>query len=60
MDFCKKVMDTLIKDMILLFDASLNIEQVKNVDLEGNLKSVYPSRTDLVLDGVKNIEVVRG
>lgn len=55
---CKKVADTLIKEMLLLF-GNLTVQQVKNVDVDGNLKSVYPSRTDLVFDDNSGIVVVR-
>lgn len=34
------------------------IEQVKIVDLEGNMKSVYPSRTDAIYEET-NIVVLR-
>lgn len=37
---------------------SLTIQQVRVVDLEGNLKTVYPSRTDCVYEGA-NIKVLR-
>uniref|UniRef100_A0A1Y1M253 B3/B4 tRNA-binding domain-containing protein n=1 Tax=Photinus pyralis TaxID=7054 RepID=A0A1Y1M253_PHOPY len=56
---CKKVADTLIKEMVPLFGGSLTIQQVKNVDVDGNLKSVYPSRTDLVFDDNSGIAVLR-
>ncbi|KAK4878789.1 hypothetical protein RN001_011295 [Aquatica leii] len=46
---CKKVADTLLKEMSLIF-GTLTIQQMKNTDIEGNLKSVYPSRTDLVFE----------
>ncbi|KAF5288704.1 hypothetical protein FQR65_LT11969 [Abscondita terminalis] len=46
---CKKVADTLLKEMTYLF-GNLTIQQVKNVDVEGNLKNVYPSRTDLAFE----------
>lgn len=36
----------------------LVVEQVKIVDIEGNMKSVYPSRTDLIIEE-KDIAVVR-
>ncbi|XP_018333706.1 leucine-rich repeat-containing protein 47-like [Agrilus planipennis] len=47
---CKRVMDNLIKEMVLLFDHDLKIEQVKIVDDEGNLKVIYPAKNDLVFD----------
>lgn len=36
----------------------LLVEQVKIVDLEGNMKSVYPSRTDAIYEN-KDIAVIR-
>lgn len=58
-DICKKVMDDLIKDMLFLFDNDVCVQQVKNVDADGNLKFVYPSRNDLIYEGVKNVNVIR-
>ncbi|XP_058788573.1 leucine-rich repeat-containing protein 47-like [Phymastichus coffea] len=66
---CKKVLDEFLKELIIQglgCEApdernkfhELLVEQVKIVDLEGNMKSVYPSRTDLVYDD-DNIIVVR-
>lgn len=37
----------------------LKVEQMKIVDEDGNLKVIYPSKTDLVFEGVKNIVVER-
>ncbi|CAG5047223.1 unnamed protein product [Parnassius apollo] len=65
---CKNVMDKLLQECLLLGIAdgpdsdsayhTLTVQQVKVVDTEGNLKSVYPSRTDCVYDG-SNIKVFR-
>ncbi|KAF5303288.1 hypothetical protein FQA39_LY10027 [Lamprigera yunnana] len=52
---CKIVAETLIKEMTSIF-GNLTIQQVKNVDLEGNLKSVYPSRADLTFDDTILVE----
>lgn len=52
-------MDTLLRELLMLLEEDLSVQQVKNVDYEGNLKFVYPSRTDLIYEGFKNIEVVR-
>ncbi|KAF8769864.1 Leucine-rich repeat-containing protein 47 [Argiope bruennichi] len=66
---CKKVMDTLLIEMLKLglgnLDAeaindeesetqrnTLPIQQIKVVDEEGQLKVVYPSRTDIQIDGI--------
>ncbi|XP_049840577.1 leucine-rich repeat-containing protein 47-like [Schistocerca gregaria] len=38
---------------------SLTVEQVKIVDIEGSLKSVYPARNDLMFEGSQQIVVVR-
>ncbi|CAB3220335.1 unnamed protein product [Arctia plantaginis] len=64
---CKTVMNKLLQECLLLGigaqegDSShhcLTVQQVKVVDLEGNLKNVYPSRTDCVYE-VNNIKVLR-
>ncbi|XP_022120022.2 leucine-rich repeat-containing protein 47-like [Pieris rapae] len=55
---CKTVMDKLLQECLMLGIGdeenspyhTLTVQQVKVVDLEGNLKSVYPSRTDCVFD----------
>ncbi len=36
----------------------LTVQQVKVVDVDGNLKVVYPSKTDLMSD-VSNLTVIR-
>lgn len=38
--------------------AELSVAQVKVVDIEGNLKVLYPSKTDLVSD-VNHLTVIR-
>ncbi|XP_064461002.1 leucine-rich repeat-containing protein 47-like [Ornithodoros turicata] len=60
--FCKKVMDVLLIESLKLGlgcdggeDAplhSLVVEKVKIVDKEGSLRVVYPSKTDLVCEGI--------
>lgn len=66
---CRKVLDEFLKELVTqgLGCESTNeenkfhellVEQVKIVDLEGNMKSVYPSRTDAIYDE-KDIVVVR-
>ncbi|KAJ8711250.1 hypothetical protein PYW07_008492 [Mythimna separata] len=64
---CKTVMNKLLQECLLLGIGpqepgaayhTLTVQQVKVVDLEGNLKNVYPSRTDCVFEG-SNIKVVR-
>ncbi|PZC83437.1 hypothetical protein B5X24_HaOG207420 [Helicoverpa armigera] len=64
---CKTVMNKLLQECLLLglgpeepgsVFHTLTVQQVKVVDLEGNLKNVYPSRTDCVYEGT-NIKVVR-
>ncbi|XP_034827736.1 leucine-rich repeat-containing protein 47-like [Maniola hyperantus] len=62
---CKTVMDKLLQECLLLGIGdgddneyhTLTVQQVKVVDTEGNLKSVYPSRTDCVFDS--SIRVLR-
>lgn len=63
---CKLVMDRLLQECLLLGIGqstdgyhSLTVQQVKVVDTEGNLKNVYPSRTDCVYEGVDNIKILR-
>lgn len=56
---CKHVMNTLLKEIVLLLNKDVTVEQVKNVDIDGNLKVVYPSRTDLVFEENVPIEVIR-
>jgi phenylalanyl-tRNA synthetase beta subunit len=56
----KSVADELLKEMLLLdlgkkvgessLARSLQVEQVKIVDVEGNLRVVYPSKTDLAFE----------
>lgn len=55
----KKVADTLLKETILLLEANLTVQQVKVVDVDGNLKTVYPSRTDLIFDENISIKINR-
>ncbi|XP_046963954.1 leucine-rich repeat-containing protein 47-like [Vanessa cardui] len=62
---CKTVMDKMLQECLMLGIGdgedsgfhTLTVQQVKVVDTEGNLKSVYPSRTDCAFDG--NIKVYR-
>ncbi|XP_026730440.1 leucine-rich repeat-containing protein 47-like [Trichoplusia ni] len=64
---CKTVMNKVLQECLLLGIGpqepgasyhTLTVQQVKVVDPEGNLKNVYPSRTDCVYEGT-NIKVVR-
>ncbi|KAJ0173325.1 hypothetical protein K1T71_011501 [Dendrolimus kikuchii] len=66
---CKTVMDKVLEEFLMLgigddpgkaegSSHTLTVQQVKVVDLEGNLKNVYPSRTDCVYEGT-NIKVLR-
>lgn len=56
---CRKIADTLLKEMLHLFGKPLVVQQVKHVDLDGNLKSVYPARNDLVFEQNASIFVDR-
>ncbi|XP_059054836.1 leucine-rich repeat-containing protein 47-like [Achroia grisella] len=66
---CKTVLNKLLQECLLLGigdDAqeaadyhTLVVQQVKVVDPEGNLKSVYPSRTDCVYEDSPNVKVYR-
>jgi len=56
---CKKVMDTLLLEMLKLGvgggdeeSKRLTVQQMKVVDEEGRLKVVYPSKTDLQCEGI--------
>ncbi|GLH14321.1 Protein lap4 [Gryllus bimaculatus] len=66
---CRQVLDTLLTEMLNLGLGdgsdkecngfhSLCIEQVKIVDVEGNLKVVYPARHDLIFEN-SDISVIR-
>lgn len=71
---CRRVLDTLLREMLLLginrsespsegttlqsVYHTLTVQQVRVVDKEGNLKVVYPSRTDLSFED-KSISVIR-
>ncbi|PSN38760.1 Leucine-rich repeat-containing protein 47 [Blattella germanica] len=71
---CRRVLDTLLQETLFLgigdgepagdgtiLQSSfhqLSVRQIKIVDKEGNLKIVYPSRTDLVFDN-NSISVIR-
>lgn len=37
----------------------LNVQQIKITDLDGNLRTVYPSKTDLHFDESSNISIDR-
>ncbi|XP_013184033.2 leucine-rich repeat-containing protein 47 [Amyelois transitella] len=67
---CKTVMDKLLHESLVLGIGddpnephagyhTLTVQQVKVVDPEGNLKSVYPSRTDCVYEDATNVKVYR-
>jgi hypothetical protein len=71
---CRRVLDTLLREILLLGISSsespiegtmlqsayhtLTVQQVRVVDKEGNLKVVYPSRTDLIFED-NSISVIR-
>ncbi|KAM3957898.1 leucine-rich repeat-containing protein 47 [Aphomia sociella] len=66
---CKIVMNKLLQECLLLGIGdedqgdtgfhTLTVQQVKIVDPEGNLKSVYPSRTDCIYEDSPNVKVLR-
>ncbi|KAJ8932625.1 hypothetical protein NQ314_014555 [Rhamnusium bicolor] len=56
---CKNVLDTLLKEMCILFEKDLEVQQVKTTDHEEHLKTVYPSKTDLIFEKTVPIKVVR-
>ena len=37
----------------------LNVQQIKITDIDGNLRTVYPSKTDLQFDESSNISIER-
>ncbi|XP_012266758.2 leucine-rich repeat-containing protein 47-like [Athalia rosae] len=67
---CSKVADQFLSELVMLglgcsaeTEKSENyhnllVEQIKVVDLEGNMKVVYPSRSDLIYDD-NNVTIVR-
>lgn len=71
---CRLTIEELLKEMLLAglgpkLDAepesdqppvkNLIVQQVKSTDIEGNLRTVYPSKTDLQFDESTNIEIER-
>lgn len=65
---CRQTIEDLLKEMLLAgFGNSaepadhhqLLVQQVKSTDAEGNLRAVYPSKTDLNFDESANIFVER-
>ncbi|KAL3270608.1 hypothetical protein HHI36_021142 [Cryptolaemus montrouzieri] len=56
---CRKILDTLIREMVLLLETNLTVLQIKTVDEEGNMKNVYPSRNDLLFEAEKLVQVLR-
>ncbi|XP_046611616.1 leucine-rich repeat-containing protein 47-like [Neodiprion virginianus] len=67
---CRKVADQFLNELVMLglgcsteTDSSedyhnLLVEQIKVVDVEGNMKLVYPSRSDLIFEN-SNITIIR-
>lgn len=71
---CRHTIEDLLKEMLLAglgynSDAEietdqpslkhLTVQQVKSTDADGNLRTVYPSKTDLQFDESTNIEIER-
>ncbi len=71
---CRTTIELLLKEMMLAgfgvmenVDATnetsilnvLNVQQIKVTDLDGNLRTVYPNKTDLHFDESSNISVER-
>lgn len=48
-------MDTLLKDIVLLFEHNLEIIQVRTTDHDSKLLNVYPSKNDLKYE--KNVSI---
>lgn len=63
----KTVCDALLKDMLQMGlgqetpegQRSLQVEQVRIEDTQGNLKVIYPSKTDLTFEGSSSIQIIR-
>lgn len=56
---CRTIMDTLLKNMVLLFEQNLETLQVKTTDDDSNLKIVYPSKCDLKFEKTIPIKIER-
>lgn len=56
---CRTIMDTILREMVLLFEQNLEIVQVKTTDPDGHLKNVYPSKNDLNYDKAALIKIIR-
>lgn len=56
---CKTILGTILKDMVLLFEKDIEVQQVKTVDQSEQLKVVYPSKTDLIFEKDVPIKVNR-
>ncbi|XP_019876165.2 leucine-rich repeat-containing protein 47-like [Aethina tumida] len=62
MDTCRKVLDTLLRETVALFDSDLTVVQVRTMstqDGDFKLKGVYPAKVDLNYATGVNIKVVR-
>lgn len=55
----RKIADVVLQETAVLMGDGLTVEQLRIVDVEGNLKSVYPSKTDLNFDSAANIAIIR-
>nr|CAI5863456.1 unnamed protein product [Callosobruchus analis] len=56
---CKKVLDTLLREMVMTLDQDLDVQQVRTEDHNGQTKVVYPSKTDLNFEKAVNIKIHR-
>lgn len=68
---CVDTMEALLKAMLLAgfgvkqndscdtTDKTLDIRQVKITDNEGNLRRVYPAKSDLIFDEIESIAIER-
>lgn len=59
LQICKNVMNNLLREMVLLFEADLNVLQVRINDEEGTMKNVYPSKADLNFSDENLIQIIR-
>ncbi|CAG9861061.1 unnamed protein product [Phyllotreta striolata] len=54
---CKNIVSTILKEMLVLFEKDLVVQQVKIVDQMEQMKILYPCKTDLVYDKTASIQV---
>lgn len=62
-DACKKALDQILFEVLSLGvtenEGSLTVHRVRVTDSQGNLRAVYPSRTDLKFDDTQSVKIIR-